>query len=147
MDKNDAITGKKELEVKLKQEKQSEAAAEAKTEAAEAKKEGKAETKPTTKKEEKPAKKEEKKKFVLERVATLSLVAAHAKPRTMKGRVAMRLLRAHAARNAKASKVIILPEVSRAVVGQAHNMPAKTVKVLLQKDGDGVLTVSLPKAN
>ncbi|OIO26713.1 hypothetical protein AUJ14_01060 [Candidatus Micrarchaeota archaeon CG1_02_55_22] len=146
MDKNESIIERKELEVKLKQEKQSEAAVEAKTEAAEAKKESKAE-KPAAKKEEKPAKKEEKKKFVLERVATLSLIDAHAKPRTKKGRVAMRLLRAHAARNAKATKVIILPEVSHAVVGQAHNRPAKTIKVLLQKDGDGVLTVSLPKAN
>lgn len=141
MDKVEAITEKKELETKLKQEAQTEADKEKKADAkADAAKGEKKEAKPEAKAE----RKEKKKKIVLERAVTIPMGDAHSQPRNSKSPKAMSLLRAYAKRHGKASRVVIEPEVSDAVVGRFKN-PLKSIKVMLQKDEDGVLTVSLPK--
>lgn len=86
-------------------------------------------------------------KMVLERVYTVPLRRAFLKaPKWKRSKRAVSALRAFAARHMKSEIVKIDPEVSERVWARGSKRPPARLKLVLKRDDDGIVTVSLPEA-
>ncbi|MFH1107201.1 MAG: 50S ribosomal protein L31e [Candidatus Micrarchaeota archaeon] len=104
----------------------------------EAKKEAKKEAINEEKKEEK---KEKKREIVLERLYTVDLSRAYAKPAMKRANRASRLLREFLCRHLKspAESIRIAPALNEAVRAHGGARPLKKVKLKATKDKDGIV--------
>ncbi len=144
-DKLEAIEQSKQAVEVLKQEKKHEQAEESKEAKADAKPVAeKSAAKPAEKKVEK--KEEKKKKFALERIYTIPLVKAYEKSRSHRGRIAISLLRQFVVQHAKAASlkgINIDQKVNSAIIARGSRRPPKKLRVLVQKDDEGKVLVTL----
>lgn len=103
--------------------------------------EHKAPAKKEAKEEAKPAKRE----IVLDRTYTVSLLKAYRKPAPKRANTAIKLLRAYVARHGKAKLdyVKISPKVQAFIHARGHTKPAKSIKVKVTVDKQGLAQVDL----
>ena len=113
----------------------------AKADAPAAKTPAKAESKPA-----KDAVKEKpKREIVLERRFTLNLMKAYGKPRTVRSRTAIKILRAQCARHMKTAleAVKLDNKLNQFAMGSGGRNPVKRVTVIAQKEKSGMVSVTL----
>lgn len=84
-------------------------------------------------------------KVVVSRVYTVPLRDAWKASRKRRAERAINLLRGFAARHMRSDKVRISEEVNELIWERSIQKPPRRIKVLMEKDEDGVVTVSLPK--
>ncbi|MCS7136393.1 MAG: 50S ribosomal protein L31e [Nitrososphaerota archaeon] len=84
-------------------------------------------------------------KTVVSRIYTVPLRDAWKTSRKKRVERAINLLRSFAARHMKSDKVKIAEEVNELIWEKSIQKPPRKIKVLMEKDEDGVVTVSLPK--
>ncbi|MCX6767353.1 MAG: 50S ribosomal protein L31e [Candidatus Micrarchaeota archaeon] len=105
------------------------------------------EQKPVEKKEyKKPAEQkpeEKKREIVLERVYTVPLVDAYAKPAKKRAGRAVKILREFLSRHMHAQNVKIDPKVNEFIESRGATSPAKAVRVNASKDKSGLVWAGL----
>ncbi len=84
-------------------------------------------------------------KIVVSRVYTVPLRDAWKASRKRRAERAINLLRSFATRHMKSDKVKISEEVNELIWEMSIQKPPRRIKVLMEKDEDGVVTISLPK--
>ncbi len=103
--------------------------------------------KPTTKPEAKLKEKEAKPKreVVLQRVYTIPLANAYAKPRSLRGNAASRMLRVFLAKHFKtdAGKIRIDVKLANALHARGSRKPPKKISVNASKDKEGIVFAEL----
>jgi len=98
---------------------------------------------PEAKKEEKEEKPAEKREIVLERVYTIPLEDAYAKPAKKRAARAVKILRQFLSRHMKSQNVKISPEVNEFIEERGATSPAKKVRVNASKDKAGMVLAKL----
>lgn len=81
---------------------------------------------------------------VLEREYTVPLRAAWKGTRTNRAEKAIRVIQQFAKRHMKPSEIKIENEVNEAIWSRGIQKPPRKIRVLMKKDKDDVVTVSLP---
>jgi len=81
---------------------------------------------------------------VLEREYTIPLRGAWKGSRTDRAEKAIRVIRQFAKRHMKSSEIRIENEVNQAVWSRGIQKPPRKIRVLMKKDKDDLVTVSLP---
>ena len=81
---------------------------------------------------------------VLEREYTIPLRAAWKGTRTNRAEKAIRVIQQFAKRHMKPSEIKIENEVNEAIWSRGIQKPPRKIRVLMKKDKDDVVTVSLP---
>lgn len=84
-------------------------------------------------------------KVALSRVYTVPLRDAWKASRKRRVERAINLLRSFAARHMKSDKIRISEEVNELIWERSIQKPPRRIKVVMEKDEDGVVTISLPK--
>ncbi|MEM2910634.1 MAG: 50S ribosomal protein L31e [Nitrososphaerota archaeon] len=84
-------------------------------------------------------------KAVVSRTYTVPLKDAWKTSRKRRVERAINLLKKFAMRHMKSDKVKILEEVNELVWERSIQKPPRRIRVLMEKDEEGVVTVSLPK--
>lgn len=94
--------------------------------------------------EKKEAKEEKKREIVLKRTVVVPLADAYAKPAKKRAAKAIKMLRQYAARHAKAleANVRLSPVLNHFINARGSKKPPKKLKVTLEKDKQGNVTVS-----
>lgn len=81
---------------------------------------------------------------VLEREYTIPLRTAWKGARTNRAEKAIRVIRQFAKRHMKPSEIKIENEVNEAIWSKGIQKPPRKIRVLMKKDKDDIVTVSLP---
>ncbi len=81
---------------------------------------------------------------VLEREYTIPLRTAWKGTRTNRAEKAIRVIRQFAKRHMKPSEIKIENEVNEAIWSRGIQKPPRKIRVLMKKDKDDIVTVSLP---
>ncbi len=84
-------------------------------------------------------------KAVVSRIYTVPLRDAWKASRKRRAERAINLLRSFAMRHMKSDKVKISEEVNELIWERSIQKPPRRIKVLMEKDEDGVVVISLPK--
>jgi len=84
-------------------------------------------------------------KAVVSRIYTVPLRDAWKASRKRRAERAINLLRSFAMRHMKSDKVKISEEVNELIWERSIQKPPRRIKVLMEKDKDGVVVISLPK--
>lgn len=81
---------------------------------------------------------------VLERQYTIPLRDAWKGAKGRRAKRAIRIIREFAERHMKATEVKILNDVNEVIWSRGIKKPPRRIRVLMKKDRDGIVTVSLP---